>query len=159
MEPSLGHFMSLQSRTSIITPHMRKMMKSLMAGKASDASLVISLSCFRLRAVFACGKLGRKTTACWMLRSGTCAQQIMSHHLPSSFIFLSDSEPATSRGNIPMTLELSPKHHIVTTSVSWSLVLPSFEPSLDRYGTQAAHHSQSQRASCTNSRLIPRNGR
>lgn len=82
-----------------------------------------------------------------------------SHHLPSSFIFLSDSEPATPRGNIPMTLELSPKHHIVTTSVSWSLVLPLFETSFDRYGSQAAHHPQSQRASCTHSRLMPRNDR
>ncbi|CAE7938800.1 TRAP1, partial [Symbiodinium sp. KB8] len=52
--------------TSIITPHMRKMMKSLMAGKENDGL-----------------------------------------------------------GNIPMTLELSPKHHIVTTLAT---ILASNEP-------------------------------
>ena len=136
---------------------MRKMMKSLMAGKAR-------LSCFNLAScMLFCGKLGRKTTACWMLRSGTNV-----HSGPCPIIIPSSSIifhlpvwlwPATPRGNIPMTLELSPKHHIVTTSVSWSLVLPLFETSFDRYGSQAAHHPQSQRASCTHSCLMPRNDR
>eukprot|EP00434_Breviolum_minutum_P020263 symbB.v1.2.017871.t1/scaffold1334.1/size124731/5 len=62
--------------TSIITPHMRKMMKSLMAGKASLVVLSSASPVIHLRNV---------------------------------------GQENDGLGNIPMTLELSPKHHIVTT--------------------------------------------
>ena len=98
-------------RTSIITPHMRKMMKSLMAGKDKHMPLhqgyqYLPVTTVELRRRHRKCSITRRTMVC---RCPSCWRQWQEWQDLKRLLC------PKPRGNIPMTLELSPKHHIVTT--------------------------------------------